>query len=164
MSYIGSYVWKLRQALGSQRILVAGVGLFVLSPEGKVWLGKRAAGGEWAYFGGAVELGDSVMGTVLKETHEELGLRTTAADWTYIGVHSNPEQMVYTYPNGDEVQIVNHVFYTTHSGPLSNGEDEEHTEFGLFSFDDLPSPLKNDFVHAVPLLKAFLQTGKVQVS
>lgn len=164
MGFVGSYVWKLRQALGSQRLLVSGVALIVLNAEGKIWLGKRLAGGEWCYMGGTVEPGQSVMDAAIAEMHEETGIQTTPDDWTFVAVHSNPQDTNYTYPNGDLIQSVNSVFLLRHEGPVENGEDIEHSEFGLFDLDNLPSPMKPDAIPALNLLKAFLQTGKVQVN
>ncbi|TKW61582.1 MAG: NUDIX domain-containing protein [Blastochloris viridis] len=163
MGFVGSYVWKLRQALGSQRILIAGVNAMILNAEDKIWLGKRLSGGEWCYMGGSVEIGQSLMDAVIAETYEETGLQTMPDDWTYAGVHSHPQETFYTYPGGDEVQAVNHLFFMRYEGTLQNGADEEHSEFGLFDLDNLPSPMKPDAVPAIKLLKAFLQTGKVQV-
>ncbi len=163
MSYIGSYMWKLRQALGSQPILMPGVGLILVNNEGLLHLGKRAHGGEWSYMGGSVEIGASIMDTVIAEMEEETGVRTVPEDWTFIGIHSDPAETTYTYPNGDVVQIINHMFVKTHNEPLQNGEDEEHTEFGLFALNNLPTPMKPDALISLKLYQAFLQTGKVQV-
>lgn len=163
MSFVGSYVWKLRQALGSQRILVAGVGLLVMNSEGKVWLGKRSHGGEWCYFGGSVELGDSVPQTACKELLEETGIVTKPEDWIFAGIQTDPAEMNYTYPNGDEVQIINFLFILNYDGPLPLANDGEHTEFGLFDMDDLPQPMKPDAEHSFKYYKVFLQTGQVQV-
>lgn len=162
MGFEGSYVWKLRQALGNQRLIVAGVAMLVMTPEGKVWLGRRAGSGDWCYFGGAIEVGDSVMDTVTKEIREELGIETRAEDWTYIGLLTEPAFTNYTYPNGDLVQSVNHFFFTIYDGELGV-TDDEHTEFGAFDLDDLPSPLKVDVPVGLGIYKAYQASGKVVV-
>ncbi len=164
MGFVGSYVWKLRQAFGSQRLLVSGVALITLNAEGKVWLGKRLDSGEWCYMGGTVEPGQSVMDCAIAEMYEETGIATTPEEWTLVGVHSNPQETNYTYPNGDMVQSVNNVFLHYYEGQLQNGEDEEHSEFGLFEMDNLPTPMKPDAIPVFKLLQTFLQTGKVQVN
>lgn len=162
MSFVGSYVWKMRQMLGRQRLLVSGVGLIVTAEDGKVWLGLRSDSRDWSYFGGAMELGDSVMDTVRNEMREETGIDTNEADWTFVGIHSDPLETNYTYPNGDAVQIVNHLFTMRLKGEPGLG-DEEHTEFALFDLNALPTPMKADTDKAIALYKAFLETGKVQV-
>lgn len=163
MGFVGSYVWKLRQALGSQRLLVSGVNLMILNSQDKIWLGKRLNGGEWCYMGGSQELGQSLMEAVIAETHEETGLQTIPQDWQYVGVNSHPQDTNYTYPGGDEVQAINHIFLMRYEGDLQNGADAEHSEFGLFALDNLPSPMKPDAVPAIRMLQAYLQSGKVQV-
>lgn len=162
MGFVGSYIWKLRQALGTQRLIIAGVAMLLVNSQGQIWLGRRRDTGEWCFFGGAMELGDSVMDAVLRETQEELGLVTNPSDWRYVGVHSLPTETNFTYHNGDKVQVVNHIFTAVIDTPPSGGDDE-HTEFGLFDLDALPAPLKPDAPHTFEIYKSYLQNGQVQV-
>lgn len=162
MGFVGSYVWKLRQVLGSQRLLIPGVAMFIMTPEGKLWMGKRTDGGEWSYVGGGMELGQSIMDCVIAETHEEAGILTKAEDWTFVGLHTVPEETNGSYENGDLIQSVNHLFTMVYDGEITVSDDE-HSEFRTFSLDDLPTPMKDDNEHAIALFKEFLRTGKVQV-
>lgn len=162
MGFAGSYVWKLRQVLGSQRLIVAGVGAFIMTPGGKLWMGKRTDGGLWSYVGGAIELGDSVMATLLKEVREEAGLETKPGDWTFVGVHSEPVETNSTYVNGDEIQVVNNLFTMVYDGEITVGDDE-HSEFATFDLNALPEGMKSDNIHALRVFKEFVRTGKVQV-
>jgi 8-oxo-dGTP pyrophosphatase MutT (NUDIX family) len=163
MTFEGTYVWKLRQALGSQRLLISGVGAFIVTPEGKLWLGRRTESGEWSYFGGAMELGDSVVETVIKEVHEETGLVTVPGDWTFFGVHSVPGETNFSYPNGDAVQVVNNLFTMVLDSELVGGDDGEHDAFAAFALDELPANMKVDTLPVVALYKEFVRTGNVQV-
>lgn len=162
MGFVGSYVWKLRQVWGSQPLLVPGIGAFIMTPQGKLWLGKRTDSGQWSYFGGAVELGDSVMDTVIKEVFEETGIETVPEDWTFVGIHSLPKEMEFVYPNGNEVQALNSYFTMVLAGGIATGDDE-HSEFAAFDLGDLPHDLKPDNLAAIAVFKAFMATGKVQV-
>ena len=163
MSFVGSYVWKLRQALGSQRILVPGVAMLLVNKQGELLLGKRAGTGEWSFIGGAMELGESMLDAAVRETQEELGLTTYPQDWSLIGVHTNPAETSFDYPNGDAVQAINSVFLMQFDGPM--GEDDgEHTEFDFFPLENLPTPLKPDSIHTFNLYRRYVQTGQVQVN
>lgn len=162
MGFEGSYLWKLRQALGSQRLLVPGVGLIVTNPEGKVWMGKRTDSGEWSYPGGGMELGRGVLDIASEEMLEETGIAVKPEDWTLVALHTDPAETNYTYPNGDAVQIVNMIFQTMVESEITVGDDE-HSEFGLFDVDALPQPMKPDSEKAMVLYRDYLKSGKVQV-
>jgi 8-oxo-dGTP pyrophosphatase MutT (NUDIX family) len=163
MSYIGSYLWQLRQKIGTAPVIMPGVGIIAKNAAGHIWLGKRAGEGTWSYFGGSFELGDSALDTVCKEFQEEAGIATTPADWQLTALHTNPTETTFTYPNGDKVQIVNMLFEC-----LKTFEelhlDEEHTEIKAFPLTALPTPLKSDSAHGIRLYQKFIATGNIQVN
>lgn len=161
MGYVGSYMWGLRQKVGHQRLIVAGVAIMVTDDEGKILCGKRTGGDGWCYIGGSMELGQSVEDCLRAELKEETGLDLT--DYTFVGVSSNPAETTYIYPNHDEVQVVNFVFQVPLLGrPLTM--DEEHTELTFAPLEALPQPFKTDGFAAINVYKAFLKTGKVQLN
>jgi 8-oxo-dGTP pyrophosphatase MutT (NUDIX family) len=160
MAFVGSYLWKLRQKMGSQRLLVPGVAIILLNEDGHLWCGKREDGGEWSFFGGAQELGQSIPECLRQELLEETGI--VLVDYRFVGVATRPEDTSYTYTNGDEVQIVNFIFEIHHKGPVQ-AADSEHTEVRAFPLDALPSPFKPDSLAVVAQYQRFLQTGMVVV-
>lgn len=163
MSYIGSYVWKLRQKVGHDRIIMAGVGLIVTNAQGHIWMGKRSDDGTWSYFGGAIELGDTIRSTATKELAEEAGLHVPEDAWELVAMHSDPAETNYTYPNGDACQIINHLLRSPLTFESITLADDEHTQVQAFPLTALPANMKPDSAHALKLYQKFLATGQVQV-
>ncbi len=164
MGYVGSYVWKLRQALGSQRILVPSVWVMLLNKDGKVWLGKRRSGNEWGLFGGVLELGDSVPETACKEVLEETGVHIQPEELVFAGMNTSAAQTNYTYPTGDEVQFLASLFVVKTEAAITSNHDDEHTEFAQFDFNELPQDMNIQARNAAESIRRFLETGKVQIS
>jgi 8-oxo-dGTP pyrophosphatase MutT (NUDIX family) len=97
-----SYTQEIRSKIGHDLLIVVGAGVFIYK-ENKVLLQKRRDNGFWSFHGGGVEIGESVEAAAKRELYEETGL--IANTMTLLGVISG-EDMLYTYPNGDQVYIV----------------------------------------------------------
>ncbi len=160
MGFEGSYLWRVRQKVGTDALITAGVGIILLADDDHVWLGKRSAGGEWAYFGGSMELGQSATACMRAELQEETQLE--ADHYRMVGLQTDPAFMTYTYPNGDAVQIVNTLFEVRANGRIPVA-DAEHSELKIFPLNQLPSPLKIDAAYAFKLYEAFKATGEIQL-
>ena len=134
---IMGYIQNMRKKIGHDRLVVAGAGVFVYK-DGKVLLQKRRDNSCWSHHGGAVEIGEKVEDTARRELFEETGL--IANDLEFLGVFSG-EDMMYTYPNGDEVYIigVSYVCRDFTGEPLS--ETAETAELKWFDIDDLPQSI-----------------------
>ncbi len=123
--------------MGHNRIIIVGAGVFVFK-NGRVLLQKRRDNHCWAMHGGGVEIGERVEDAAKRELYEETGL--TANKLGLLGVFSG-ENMMYTYPNGDEVCIIG-VSYVCgdFSGELL-AETDETTELRWFDIDNLPKDI-----------------------
>jgi 8-oxo-dGTP pyrophosphatase MutT (NUDIX family) len=114
----------------------AGVSAVIFNARGEVLLEKRSDNGFWGLPGGAVDVGESVEQTTIREVWEETGLRVAVK--RLVGVYSDPRRHgVSSYPDGNVVQFVALCFEcVTESGELSISD--ESTDIGYFPPDDLP--------------------------
>lgn len=98
------YVRHLRESVGHDPLLVASVAACLRDEVGRILLLRRADGVNlWGFPGGAIELGEGAVQSVMREVREETGLEVEPV--ALIGVYSSPEH-AFAYPNGDQVQPV----------------------------------------------------------
>lgn len=128
------YVESIRAKVGDELLIVAGVGVFVIDGD-KILMQKRKDNMCWGIHGGAIEIGECTEEAARRELFEESGL--VAKQLELLGVFSGKD-MMYTYPNGDRVQIVSIAYICRdYSGTLLKNS-EEVSEFRWFSFCDIP--------------------------
>src|SRR5215212_1063602 len=70
-----TFVLEVREAVGDDRpLLLAGTGLIVLDPDGRLLLQRRSDDDTWSLVGGYLEIGESPEEAVRREAEEEVGL------------------------------------------------------------------------------------------
>ncbi|MCL2409758.1 MAG: NUDIX hydrolase [Oscillospiraceae bacterium] len=131
------YIKTIRKKIGHDRLIVAGAGVFVYK-DGKVLLQKRRDNLCWAHHGGAVEVGEAVEDAAKRELLEETGLVANSLE--LLGVFSG-EDMLYTYPNGDEVYIVSIVYVCNDFSGELLPETDETLELRWFDLDNIPNDI-----------------------
>ncbi|MER7847687.1 NUDIX domain-containing protein [Kitasatospora sp. NPDC096077] len=162
MSYVGSYVWKLRQKVGSQLLLLPGAQVLVVDAAGRVLLQQRRENGLWELPAGACEEGGTFAGTAVRELAEETGLRVDEADLIPFASLSDPDVHTLTYPGGDVAQCFALCFAAHRwSGELSPGPDEV-LRAGFFDPGSLPEPLYRATAVVLELYGHFRATGRFQ--
>ncbi len=128
------YIKSMREHIGHDRLLIAGAG-GDLYRDGRVLLQLRADNHLWSDCGGAVEIGEEPEEAARRELFEETGI--TAGRLELLGVYGG-DDMMFTYPNGDEVYIIG-VYFSCEdfSGEVQIDPDEVE---GLrwFELDALP--------------------------
>ncbi len=163
MAYQGSYLWRLRQAVGSDLVLMPGAMVAVLRDDGRVLLTRRADDGTWCLPAGAAEPGGSFARTAVDELAEETGLRVAERDLVPFGSLSEAEAHTIRYPNGD----LTHCFALCFLARAWRGEPrpdrEESTELRFAELDAPPEPLHPPTAQALELLRAHLRSGSFQV-
>jgi 8-oxo-dGTP pyrophosphatase MutT (NUDIX family) len=163
MSYVGSYLWRLRQAVGNELVLMPGSMVALQRDDGKVLLTKRADDGSWCLPAGAAEVGGSFARTAIDELAEEAGLEVAAEDLVPFATLSEAEEHTIHYPNGD----VTHCFALCFLARQWRGEPrpdrEESTEVMFAPLDAPPDPLHAPTARALELLRAYLETGTFQL-
>jgi 8-oxo-dGTP pyrophosphatase MutT (NUDIX family) len=128
MAYAGSYLWRLRQTIGSELVLMPGAMVALRRDDGRVLLTKRADDGTWCLPAGAAEPGGSFARTAIEELREEAGVEVSETDLVAFGCLSEAEAHTLHYPNGD----VTHCFALCFMAEMWKGEprpdDEESVE------------------------------------
>ncbi len=162
MGFVGSHVWQIRESGWGKKLLVMpGISGFIRNEKNEVLFGLRTDTKSWGYIGGYMEPGDSAETTLAREVMEETGLLVTHAEM--VGVMTNPKTTYIKYPNGHEVQCPGFLFDVRASGDVRVG-DNEHSEWGWFPIDKLPSTDGLAYAgHATRLYLQWLQTKQFQI-
>ncbi len=129
---------ELRELVGHRPLIQCGASVIVENERGEILLQRRADDGSWAYAGGSVELYERVEDAARRELREETGL--IAEELELLGVFSGPE-LAHTYPNGDEVSNIDHVYICRKYGGVLHAEDGEATALRFFPIDALPQSI-----------------------
>jgi 8-oxo-dGTP pyrophosphatase MutT (NUDIX family) len=163
MPYAGSYLWRLRQAIGSDLVLMPGAMIALRRGDGRILLTKRADDGTWCLPAGAAEPGGSFARTAIEELEEETGVRVAERDLLPFGCLSEAEAHTIRYPNGD----VTHCFALCFLAEKWQGEPradrEESIQVRFAELGDPPDPVHAPTAHALDLLSAYLDSRRFQV-
>jgi 8-oxo-dGTP pyrophosphatase MutT (NUDIX family) len=81
--------------------LVPSVNVVVVDDKGRILMICRTDNGNWAVPGGAVDLGESLVGAAVRETAEETGI--TCEVTGLVGIYSDPKHVIH-YTSNDEVR------------------------------------------------------------
>ncbi|MBM4464137.1 MAG: NUDIX domain-containing protein [Chloroflexi bacterium] len=101
---MSDYFVRLRSCIGHDPLLHPAVAACIRDEQGRILLLRRSDGlNLWSFPGGAMELGERADEVVVREVHEETGLKVEPV--ALIGIYSSPDYAI-TYPNGDQVQPV----------------------------------------------------------
>lgn len=113
-------------------------GVAAVNAAGELLLMRRSDEGTWSLPGGGVRPGETWEAAAKRECLEETGwtIRVTGV----LGLYSDPETQMYTYPSGDRVQFIGAVF-TAVAESAGGQRDAEASEVRFFPVGDLPEPL-----------------------
>lgn len=162
MSYVGSYIWSLRQKVGSRALLVPGAQVLLLDAAGRGLFQQRADNGVWELPAGACEEGGDFADAAVREVAEETGLRVERGDLVAFASLSDPGVHTLTYPNGDVTHCFALCFVARRwSGVLSPGA-EEVRQAGFRPLDAPPRPLHPPTAVVLSLYESFCAEGRFQ--
>jgi ADP-ribose pyrophosphatase YjhB (NUDIX family) len=113
--------------------IVAAASAVVVNAEHKILLQRRRDNDLWSLPGGAMELGESIAQTVVREVQEESGLRVEVV--RLVGIYTDPRHLI-AYSNGEVRQQFSICFACSVIGGVLRSSDES-TEIGFFTPDEL---------------------------
>ena len=159
MSYEGSYLWEVRQSVGSRLLLMPGAQVLV-ADEDRILFQRSRDSGLWELPAGAAEPGDSFRSTAARELFEETGLLVDAADLVPFASLSEADLHTLTYPNGDVLQCFALCFEARRWTGAVRPSADEVTEVRFFEQppDDLHPPTRV----VLKLYDAYRSTGLFQ--
>jgi len=114
---------------------MCGAGVLVENERGELLMELRADNHCWGTVGGAVELGESVEDAAKREMLEETGL---IADELELFAVFSGEETHYTYPNGDEVHVIDIVYICRKYHGTLTPQAGEVDELRFFPIDRVP--------------------------
>jgi 8-oxo-dGTP pyrophosphatase MutT (NUDIX family) len=79
--------------------MVPSVNVVVTDDDGRLLMICRTDNGNWAVPGGAVELGESLVGAAVRETFEETGI--TCEVTGLVGIYTDPKHVIHYTSNGE---------------------------------------------------------------
>ncbi|HEY3969392.1 MAG TPA: NUDIX domain-containing protein [Planctomycetaceae bacterium] len=118
-------------------IVRIGVAVIVRRDDGQVLLERRSDCGWWGLPGGRVEPGESITEAAVREVFEETGL--TVRITGLVGLYSEPEERIVTYPDNVVHLIDAAVAAEVVSGRLTISPESEELQF--FDPQKLPADL-----------------------
>jgi 8-oxo-dGTP pyrophosphatase MutT (NUDIX family) len=124
---------SLRAAVGPAPILWPGAAAIVLDDAGRILLHQRGENGLWGIPAGALDAGETLAHTVVRETLEETGLHVEPV--RLLRVEAGYE---VTHPNGDRVLPVRHTFACRVLGGELRADGRESLAVRYFAAHALP--------------------------
>lgn len=119
--------------------LKAGVAVVILNEQNQVLLQKRADVRLWGIPSGHVEIGETVAEAAIREVKEETNLEVKITK--LIGVYSDPDSQVFTYPNGSTVHFITTCFFAEITGGTLQCNSVESIDVKFFDAHRLPDDL-----------------------
>lgn len=119
--------------------LKAGVAVIIFNEENQVLLQKRADVGLWGIPSGHIEIGETVSEAAIREVKEETNLDIRIKK--LIGVYSDVNSQIFTYPNGKIVHFITSCFLAEITGGELRCNSDESLEIKFFGQEDLPKNL-----------------------
>ncbi|GAA0622241.1 NUDIX domain-containing protein [Kribbella sandramycini] len=162
MTYEGSYLWSLRQQVGSQLLLMPGAQVLVVDDAERILFQRSRDTGLWELPAGAAEPGDSFRTTAARELFEETGLIVEPDELVPFASLSRSDVHTLTYPNGDVLQCFALCFEARRWSGELRAEAGEVLEVGFFA--EPPGELHPPTSVVLSLYAAYRASGVFQSS
>lgn len=163
MGYVGSYLWRLRQAVGNDLVLMPGAMIALVDEDRRVLLTRRTDDGTWCLPAGAAEPGGSFAQTAIDELAEETGLTVRRQDLVPFGSLSEAELHTIEYPSGDVTHCFALLFLARSWAGALKLDPDEAVEASFADLDAPPVPLHPPTAQALDLLREFLTSSRFQL-
>ncbi|NMO50930.1 NUDIX domain-containing protein [Actinoplanes sp. TBRC 11911] len=105
--------------------LVPSANVIVTNEDGEILLIRRSDNGNWALPGGAMDIGESLPETAVRETAEETGIDVEIT--ALVGIFTDPRHVILYTSNGEARQEFSVVFAARPTGgaPTTSAETTE---------------------------------------
>lgn len=113
--------------------IVPAASAVVLNQDGKILLHKRRDNALWSLPGGAMELGESIGETIIREVKEETGYDVDVVKC--IGIYTDPSHII-AYDNGEVRQQFSICFECRILGGELSMSEESH-QVGFFNIEEI---------------------------
>jgi 8-oxo-dGTP pyrophosphatase MutT (NUDIX family) len=140
------HVRLLREALGSELLVLPSVIGIVFDAAGRILLVRQRPLGLWTTPGGSVDPGETPADAVVREVWEETGLY--AVPLRILGVYGGPSCLV-TYPNGDRTEYVATAFECEVRGGVLRADSDETDAAAFVARDELASYCTSGWVRQI---------------
>lgn len=147
---MSDYIGELRKLIGTRPIIMCGANVIILDSSGRILLHHRVDNDTWGLPGGAMEIGESLEETAVREVNEEVGLKCEKIK--IFNIYSG-EKLYYKYPDGNEVYNVTATYICKDFSGQIVVDKSEGKEARFFAINDIPDkispPVKviiNDFI------------------
>lgn len=145
-------IGKYRTDKSSASHIRLGVGL-ILHSKNKLVLEQRIDCKMWGLIGGAVDIGETVEESVVRECFEETSIEIKKRDLFLVGIYSDINQFrIIHYPDNC-FQAIDLIYSCEISEECSLRQSNESIDINFFLFDNLPKDIVpcakdpiNDFV------------------
>lgn len=137
---MSDYYKDLREKIGNQLIFMPSVAGIIRNDQDHILFGRKHHEEMWGLVAGAIELGETPAGAMVREAKEETGLEIRPE--RIIGVYGGEERR-YTYSNGHQVEYLTIVFECSVVGGKLDDSNEEMGELAFFPEDQLPPTAVN---------------------
>lgn len=162
MPYVDSYIWKLRQKVGHQLLILPATDIVAVDGQDRVLLVYNKDQDRWIFPGGYVEENQTTRQSAVRELSEEGGISSDAVDFIPFASISG---FTIRYSNGDITQPHSQAFLVRKW--KDNGDAIDSTEIAereWYTIDELQAMELHQNVRNI--LDAYLlyrETGKYQV-
>lgn len=129
-----SYILNLRKFVKNEPLIMVCSGAIIIK-NGKILLQQRKDNLKWAIHGGAMELGESLEETLVREVKEEINLDILS--YAYFKTYSG-KKFKMTYPNGDQVYLVDNIYIISDFKGELKPQLDEVNDLKWFELNDIP--------------------------
>lgn len=137
---MSDYIGELRKIIGRRPIIMCGASVIILDNIGRILLHHRVDNDTWGLPGGAMEIGESLEETAIREANEEVGL--ICRNLKVFNIYSG-EKLYYKYPNGDEVYNVTATYICKDFSGQIVVDETEGKDARFFSVNDIPEKINS---------------------
>jgi ADP-ribose pyrophosphatase YjhB (NUDIX family) len=164
MGYIGSYIWQIRQKVGSKRLITATADVLSVDKNGRIKLVFTNHFNSWTLVGGHVEPGDSWGDAAIHELEEEAGIIADKENLELFATISGPGR-IYHYQDGTTQAFTNVYLIKKWQKEIKPTDDEEISKTKWVSIAEAKKleDLNDHTRRMIEAYEKYLETGKIQV-